>query len=100
MPSPHRFPPPWSVDEQSACFVVKDSKEQKRAHIKAKGHKVAHYSCKQISILVRGYFIANIETPIPRAAQRVVTWAEFARKLTASHIEGASATSLENSSGV
>jgi hypothetical protein len=24
-----RFPPPWSVEEQAACFVVKDSAEQK-----------------------------------------------------------------------
>jgi hypothetical protein len=24
MPSTRRFPPPWSVEEQEACFVVKD----------------------------------------------------------------------------
>jgi hypothetical protein len=24
-----RFPPPWSVEEQPSCFVVKDSKGQK-----------------------------------------------------------------------
>ena len=28
-----RFPPPWSVAEQPACFVVKDSAGQKLAHI-------------------------------------------------------------------
>jgi hypothetical protein len=33
MPSPRRFPPPWSIDEQNdACFIVKD----------ADGHKVAY----------------------------------------------------------
>ena len=26
-----RFPPPWSVEEQDACFVVKDSAGQKLA---------------------------------------------------------------------
>jgi hypothetical protein len=26
---PRRFPPPWSVEETDACFVVKDSAGQK-----------------------------------------------------------------------
>jgi hypothetical protein len=29
----HRFPPPWSVDELEACFVVKDSANQKLAYV-------------------------------------------------------------------
>src|SRR5690349_13095596 len=28
-----RFPPPWSLDELEACFVVKDSAGQKLAYI-------------------------------------------------------------------
>jgi len=24
--TPRRFPPPWSVEEQDACFVVRDAK--------------------------------------------------------------------------
>ena len=28
-----RFPPPWSVEEQDACFVVVDHSGQKLAHI-------------------------------------------------------------------
>jgi hypothetical protein len=28
-----RFPPPWSVEELEACFVVKDSANQKLAYI-------------------------------------------------------------------
>ena len=28
-----RFPPPWSVDELEACFVVKDSPGQKLAYV-------------------------------------------------------------------
>jgi hypothetical protein len=24
MKEPRRFPPPWSVEEQAACFVVRD----------------------------------------------------------------------------
>jgi hypothetical protein len=26
-----RFPPPWSVEEQSACFVVRDANGQQLA---------------------------------------------------------------------
>jgi hypothetical protein len=28
-----RFPPPWSVDEQSACFVVRDQNGQALAYV-------------------------------------------------------------------
>jgi len=26
MPSARRFPPPWSVEETDACFIVRDKK--------------------------------------------------------------------------
>jgi hypothetical protein len=29
----HRFPPPWSVEELEACFIVTDSAGQKLAYI-------------------------------------------------------------------
>jgi hypothetical protein len=29
----HRFPPPWSVDEQSACFVVREHNGQALAYV-------------------------------------------------------------------
>jgi len=28
-----RFPPPWSVEELEACFVVQDGSCQKRAYV-------------------------------------------------------------------
>jgi hypothetical protein len=28
MPEPRRFPPPWSVEELEACFVVRDANRQ------------------------------------------------------------------------
>jgi hypothetical protein len=31
--TPRRFPPPWSVEELDAAFVVKDSSGQKLTHI-------------------------------------------------------------------
>jgi hypothetical protein len=33
MVQPRRFPPPWSVEELDACFVVIDSAEQKLAYV-------------------------------------------------------------------
>jgi hypothetical protein len=33
MPSPRRFPPPWSVEEQEVCFVVRDHNGQQLAYI-------------------------------------------------------------------
>ncbi|MFY9839763.1 MAG: hypothetical protein WAK55_25480 [Xanthobacteraceae bacterium] len=33
MRSTRRFPPPWSIEELDACFVVKDSSGQKLAAV-------------------------------------------------------------------
>jgi hypothetical protein len=33
MPEPRRFPPPWSVEETEACFIVMDSVGQKLAYV-------------------------------------------------------------------
>jgi hypothetical protein len=33
MPSPHRFPPPWSVEETDACFIVRDANGQALAYV-------------------------------------------------------------------
>ena len=33
MPSPRRFPPPWSVDEQEACFTVRGATGQALAYV-------------------------------------------------------------------
>jgi hypothetical protein len=33
MMSGRRFPPPWYVEEQSACFIVRDHNEQALAYV-------------------------------------------------------------------
>ena len=33
MPPTRRFPPPWSVEEQAACFVVIDRSGQQLAYV-------------------------------------------------------------------
>jgi hypothetical protein len=30
---PRRFPPPWSVEEEDACFVVRDQNSQQLAYV-------------------------------------------------------------------
>ena len=44
MAQPRRFPPPWTVEELDACFVVIDSAEQKLAYVyfeEESGHRSA-----------------------------------------------------------
>jgi hypothetical protein len=31
--TPSRFPPPWSVEEPDACFIVRDTNRQARAYV-------------------------------------------------------------------
>jgi hypothetical protein len=33
MPEPRRFPPPWSVEETDACFIVRDANRQALAYV-------------------------------------------------------------------
>ena len=33
MPSPRRFPAPWTVEEQAACFVLRDDSGQALAYV-------------------------------------------------------------------
>jgi hypothetical protein len=34
MPSPRRFPPPWTIEElNDACFIVSDANGQKLAYV-------------------------------------------------------------------
>ena len=44
MPSPLRFPPPWSVDEQEGCCTVRDANGQALAYVhfeEEPGHRAA-----------------------------------------------------------
>jgi hypothetical protein len=33
MPEPRRFPPPWTADDNGACFIVKDRTGQALAYV-------------------------------------------------------------------
>jgi hypothetical protein len=33
MPERRRFPPPWSIEESAACFIVRDGDKQALAYV-------------------------------------------------------------------
>jgi hypothetical protein len=33
MPERRRFPPPWSIEERAACFIVRDGNRQALAYV-------------------------------------------------------------------
>ena len=33
MPPTRRFPPPWSIEESAACFIVRDGDKQALAYV-------------------------------------------------------------------
>jgi hypothetical protein len=37
MPPARRFPPPWSVEETDACFIVRDANGQALAYVLFRG---------------------------------------------------------------
>jgi hypothetical protein len=41
MPSPRRFPAPWSIDESEACFIVRDHDKQALAYVYFEGEPAA-----------------------------------------------------------
>jgi hypothetical protein len=45
---PRRFPPPWSVDELEACFVVKDAAGQKLAYVYYEDEPGRRSAAKQV----------------------------------------------------
>lgn len=36
MPTRRRFPPPWSIEERPACYIVKDGAGQSIAYVRMK----------------------------------------------------------------
>jgi hypothetical protein len=46
MAEPRRFPPPWTVEELDACFVVIDSAEQKLAYVYFEEEPGRRFGCE------------------------------------------------------
>ena len=46
---PRRFPPPWSIEESSACFVVRDGDKQALAYVYFENEPGRHSSAKLLT---------------------------------------------------
>ncbi len=51
MPSPRRFPPPRSIEEQNACFIARDTTSQAK-----RTHKADMSAAAVLGALSRGVF--------------------------------------------
>jgi hypothetical protein len=49
MPAPRRFPPPWSIDEQTESFIVKDATGQPIAYVYFEDEPQRQMSMKRMS---------------------------------------------------
>jgi len=66
MPSVRRFPPPWSVDEQEACFIVRDANRQALAYVYFEDEPGRRSAAKLLAPAMRPRAPRG-----PRAARRV-----------------------------
>jgi hypothetical protein len=49
MPSPRRFPPPWSIEERQESFIVKDANGQQIAYLYFEDEPQRQMSMKRLS---------------------------------------------------
>ena len=49
MPSPRRFPPPWSIEERQKSFIVKDASGQQLAYLYFEDEPQRQMSMKRLS---------------------------------------------------
>jgi hypothetical protein len=76
MPSPRRLPPPWSVEEQSACFVVRDHNGQALAYVYFEDEPGRRSAAKLLSKDEARRIASNITKVLPldaSIATRMVT---------------------------
>jgi hypothetical protein len=68
---PHRFPPPWSIEESSACFIVRDHDKQALAHIYYENEPGRRSSAK---LLTRGeaFLIAVNIAKLPSVPRQIL----------------------------
>jgi hypothetical protein len=65
-----RFPPPWTVEQQTACFVVRDYSGQKLAHVYFEDERDGDRR-RNCSPKTAGRIAANIaKPPVPMDQQK------------------------------
>jgi hypothetical protein len=56
----HRFPPPWTVEEQDDCFVVRDHNGQQLAYVYFEDEPGRHSAAKLLTRTEARRIAANI----------------------------------------
>jgi hypothetical protein len=84
-----RFPPPWSVEKQEVCFIVKDSGGQKLAYIYFEEEPGRRLAAKLLTLTRRGALL-----PTWRSCRSCVDPASNKSLLSASPIRTPSAVLL------
>ena len=71
MQSTRRFPPPWSVEESSACFIVRDGDKQALAYVYFENEPGRRLSAK---LLTRdeAFLIAVNITKLPSVPRQIL----------------------------
>ena len=71
MPSPRRFPPPWSVEEHEESFIVKDANGQQLAYLYFEDEPQRQMSMKRLS-RDEAFLIAVNIAKLPSVQQQIL----------------------------
>ena len=71
MPSPRRFPPPWSIDEQTESFVIKDANGLPIAYVYFEDEPQRQTSTKRLS-RDEAFLVAVNIAKLPRVPRTIL----------------------------
>ena len=72
MPSPRRFPPPWSIEERQKSFIVKDANGQQIAYLHFEDEPQRRMSINRLSRDEAFLLAVNI-AKLPSVPRQILT---------------------------